>query len=53
MSAEVCVCGSGKKPLGICTECGKPYCSECVFTHKYTPQPMKTADFLYTSVTKK
>jgi len=53
MSAEVCSCGSGRRPSGICPECGKSYCPECQFTHFYTPPPMSTADFLYSSVKKK
>ena len=44
MSSTVCRCGSGKRPLGFCNECGMNYCSECQFTHLYQPPPMKTSD---------
>ena len=44
MSSTLCRCGSGKRPLGYCNECGMNYCSECQFTHLYQPLPMKTSD---------
>ncbi len=50
---DVCACGSGKRPLGVCTVCGKKYCADCRFVHEYTPPPMNTADFLYSILKKK
>jgi hypothetical protein len=52
MSIEVCPCGSGKRPTGYCEECRMKYCSECKFTHLYTPMVMSTADSLYANMAK-
>lgn len=53
VSSTVCRCGSGKRPLGFCNECGMNYCSECQFTHLYQPPPMKTSDSIASNLNQK